>query len=180
MDRPSDTIDPPELAKAAVEHWVSDGIILPSPLNPSGLLAERAAAFVTIRSSEGKLRGCIGTIIPTRPNLAEEIIQNAISAAIRDHRFPPVSPGELPNLAYGVDVLTPPEDAPGGVNDLDPFVYGVIVETTDNSHRGLLLPRIEGIDTPEDQWYAVHKKAGISPGTPVKVQRFEVRRFGKD
>jgi len=139
----------------------------------------RAGVFVTVRSSDGRLRGCIGTIDPSCDNVAEEVIQNAISAATCDPRFPPVSSAELPGLHYGVDVLSPPELV-RGMEDLDPSVYGVIIETFDGRYRGLLLPRIEGIDSAESQWVAVHSKAGVRPGTPVRVERFTVTRFGKD
>ncbi len=156
-----------------------EGRILDTPANLEGMLAERAGAFVTLRLKDGSLRGCIGTIEPAYGNLAEEIIQNAVSAATRDPRFPPVGTDELEGLTYGVDVLAPPEDA-RGPQDLDPARLGVIIETMDASRRALLLPGIEGIETVEQQWRAVHIKAGIQPGTPVKVKRFTVTRFGKD
>ena len=120
-----------------------------------------------------------GTIAPMQPTVAGEIIQNAISAATRDPRFPPVTPAELPDLTYGVDVLSPPELI-NGVEDLDPSQYGVIIETPDGRRRGLLLPRIDGVDSAQQQWQAVHLKAGIRPGEPVRVERFTVTRFGKD
>jgi AMMECR1 domain-containing protein len=85
----------------------------------------------------------------------------------------------LPDLIYGVDVLSPPEPI-GGVEDLDPSQYGVIIETLDGRRRGLLLPRIAGINSAEGQWQAVHLKAGIRPGQPVRGERFTVTRFGKD
>ena len=59
-------------------------------------------------------------------------------------------------------------------------IEAVIVETLDGWHRGLLLPRIDGIESVEAQWLAVHSKAGIKPDTPVRVERFTVTRFGKD
>jgi AmmeMemoRadiSam system protein A len=149
------------------------------PPQVEGVMAERAGVFVTLRTLDGALRGCIGTIEPMMGNVAAEIIQNAISAATRDPRFPPVRPGELARLTYGVDVLSPPE-AVGGVEDLDPAQYGVIIETLDGRRRGLLLPRISGINSAEEQWRAVHTKAGIRPGQPVRVERFTVTRYGKD
>ncbi|MDP6647753.1 MAG: AMMECR1 domain-containing protein, partial [Dehalococcoidales bacterium] len=57
----------------------------------------------------GELRGCIGTFESSESNVAEETIINAISSATRDPRFPPVSPDELKDLSYNVDVLTTPE-----------------------------------------------------------------------
>lgn len=179
MDRLPNNIEPQELARLAVENFIRDGNVIDAPLDPQGLLATRAGAFVTLRHLDGELRGCIGTIEPTRSNVADEIIHNAMSAATRDPRFPGVAPSELPDLKYGVDVLSVPERV-SGLEDLDSQVYGVIIETADGSRRGLLLPRIEGIDSSEQQWFAVHSKAGIKPGTPVRVERFTVTRFGKD
>jgi AmmeMemoRadiSam system protein A len=179
MRRPANDILPQALARLTVEAFIREGRVIEPPANPQDVLAKRAGAFVTLRSSDGQLRGCIGTIEAAHSNVAEEIVQNAISAATRDPRFLPVSTSELPDLKYGVDVLSIPEPA-RGPEDLDPAVYGVIVETLDGLRRGLLLPRIDGIESVEAQWLAVHSKAGIKPGTPVRVERFTVTRFGKD
>lgn len=179
MDRPPNDIPPQDLAKLTVEKFIRDGTVIDPPAEPTGVLATRAGAFVTLRHSDGQLRGCIGTIEPARSTVAEEIIKNAISAATRDPRFPAILLSELPDLKYGVDVLCQPEFA-RGLQDLDPSIYGVIVATLDGSRRGLLLPLIEGIDSAEEQWLAVHSKAGIRPGTQVRVERFRVTRFGKD
>jgi len=179
MNLPSNNILPQELARLAVEAFTRDRTVIKPPAGPDGVLATRAGVFVTIRTSDGQLRGCIGTIEPACNNVAEEVIYNAIGAATRDPRFAPVGTSELPDLKYGVDVLSPPESA-RGPEDLEPSVYGVIIETFDGEHRGLLLPRIEGINSVEDQWLAVHSKAGIRPGTPVRVERFTVTRFGKE
>jgi AmmeMemoRadiSam system protein A len=170
---------PQELARLAVETFTRDRTIIKPPGDPEGVLATRAGVFVTLRTSDGQLRGCIGTIDPACNNVAEEVIYNAIGAATRDPRFAPVVTTELLDLKYGVDVLSPPESA-RGPEDLEPSVFGVIIETLDGKHRGLLLPRIEGINSVEDQWLAVHSKAGIRPGTPVHVARFTVTRFGKE
>jgi AmmeMemoRadiSam system protein A len=179
MHLPTDYIEPQDLARLAIETFIRDGTAIDPPGDPQGVLATRAGAFVTLRHSNGQLRGCIGTIEPASSNVAEEIIQNAISAATRDPRFPGVLRSELPDLVYGVDVLSVPEPV-SGVEDLDPAIYGVIIETPDRSRRALLLPRIEGIDSAEEQWLAVHSKAGIRPGATVRVERFTVTRFGKE
>src|SRR5262249_26789061 len=150
-----------------------------SPKNPSGILATSAGVFVTLRTNSGALRGCIGTIEPSRSQVAEEIIRSAIKAATEDPRFPRVSVDELADLTYGVDILSAAETIRGPV-DLDPAVYGVIIESLDSRRRGLLLPGIEGLETVDKQWSAVHFKAGINPGTPVRVMRFTVTRFGKE
>ena len=179
IERPPDDISPPELARLSVERFISQGEEIAPPLSPAGILARRAGAFVTLRDAEGCLRGCIGTTEPVRSNLAEEIIQNAISAATRDPRFDPVAARELSRIVYGVDVLSVPEPA-RGPQDLDPAVYGVIIEEIGGHRRAVLLPRISGIETVEQQWDAIHGKAGLGIGIPVRVFRFTVQRFGKD
>ena len=99
---------------------------------------------------------------------------NAISAASRDPRFPPVRPDELENLEYSVDILNTPEPIESK-DQLDPKKYGVIVES--GFRRGLLLPNLEGVDTVEYQIEICRRKAGIVTDEPVKLFRFEVRRY---
>ena len=143
---------------------------------PEGLPAEltqrRAGAFVSIHK-HGQLRGCIGTIAPTRESLAEEIIHNAISASTRDPRFYPVTPDELDDLEINVDVLGEPEEIRSEA-ELDVKRYGVIV--SNGLRRGLLLPDLEGVDTVAQQVAIARQKAGIGAGELVKLQRFEVVR----
>jgi AmmeMemoRadiSam system protein A/AmmeMemoRadiSam system protein B len=163
------------LARLAIETFVREGRVVEKPSAPSALLEQRAACFVSIKTDEGALRGCIGTIEPMKETLAEELIANAISAATRDPRFPPVKAGELSRLAYSVDVLSEPE--PARFEELDPAVYGVIVEDEAGLHRGLLLPDIEGIETASQQVEIAMRKAGIREGSPLKLSRFRVERF---
>ena len=124
------------------------------------------------------MRGCIGTIEPEKNTLAEELIANAISAASRDPRFPPVRADELPNLKYSVDVLSQPELA--RIDDLDPNIYGVIVEDQDGVGRGLLLPNLAGIDTAAKQVEIASRKAGIPPGAELKLWRFRADRYREE
>jgi MEMO1 family protein len=165
----------PGLARLAVETFVREGQIIEKTSTASGLLQARGACFVSIKTDEGDLRGCIGTIEPLKATLAEELIANAISAATRDPRFPPVAPSELSHLRYSVDVLHQPE--PARFEELDPALYGVIVEDRAGLHRGLLLPDIEGIETATQQVEIAMRKAGIAPGSPLKLSRFRVERF---
>jgi AmmeMemoRadiSam system protein A/AmmeMemoRadiSam system protein B len=160
------------LARRAIEAFVCAGETLKAPLE---LLPEPSACFVCIKTERGHLRGCIGTIEPTQESLAEEIIANAIGAATRDPRFPPIRPSELSYLRYSVDVLYEPE--PATFDDLDPKVYGVIVEDSLGARRGLLLPDIEGVETASEQVKIAARKAGIAPGLPLKLSRFRVERF---
>ncbi|MDQ2920418.1 MAG: AmmeMemoRadiSam system protein A [Acidobacteriota bacterium] len=169
--------DLPSLARQAVEAFVLTGKQLSVP-HASGLLSARAACFVSIKTLTGDLRGCIGTIEPAKESLAEEVIMNAVNAATRDPRFKPVLADELANLRYSVDILGVPE--PATLEDLDPAIYGVIVEDESGVFRGLLLPDIEGVDTATRQVEIAARKAGISPGKPLKLSRFLVQRFPKE
>jgi AmmeMemoRadiSam system protein A len=162
-----------KLARAAVEQYVRRGRVIDLPEDtPDELTGVRAGAFVCLKS-HGSLRGCIGTIEPVRRSLAEEIIENAVSAATRDPRFLPVEPGELDDLHVSVDVLSPPEPI-DGPDQLDVKRYGVIVER--GARRGLLLPDLEGVDTVEQQVEIARHKAFIGDSEPIKLYRFEVKR----
>jgi AmmeMemoRadiSam system protein A/AmmeMemoRadiSam system protein B len=165
----------PALARLAIETFVREKAIIAPPANASALLKQRAACFVSLKTIDGDLRGCIGTIEPVKNSLAEELIANAISAATRDPRFPPVNAAELTSLRYSVDVLHPPE--PAEFEDLDPSTYGVIVEDEAGAHRGLLLPDIRGVETARQQVDIAARKAGIAPGAALKLSRFRVERF---
>ena len=164
----------PRLARAAVETFVRSHEVIEGQTETRSLLTTRAPCFVSLKK-DGELRGCIGTVEPARETLADEIIANAISAAMNDPRFDPVREDELPQLRYSVDVLLPAEEAV--LEDLDPKVFGVIVEDENGGRRGLLLPDIPGIDSAEQQVDIAARKAGIPYGTPVKLWRFKVDRF---
>ncbi|WP_019003413.1 AmmeMemoRadiSam system protein A [Succinimonas amylolytica] len=162
-----------KLAWDTVTEYVTNGKIPEVPEGlPEELLRKRAGAFVSIHKL-GDLRGCIGTISPVMPNLAEEIIRNAVSAATRDPRFYPVSPEELPFLDISVDVLESPERISSPA-ELDIKRYGVIVSC--GSRRGLLLPDLEGVDSVSQQILIACHKAGIDPGEHYTMERFEVIR----
>src|ERR1041384_2722680 len=173
----SDDIALPALARSAVETFIRSGNIVTPPDSTTGLLTSPAPCFVCLKTLDGELRGCIGTIEPARKTLAEEIVANAISAAINDPRFDPVNAAELSNLRYSVDVLLPAE--PTEMKDLDPSVFGVIVEDEGGSRRGLLLPDIPGIDNAQQQVEIAARKAGIGRDERIRLWRFKVERFGE-
>lgn len=162
------------LARATVEQYVRQGST-PEPRLPEGVGPERAGVFVSLHGPDGSLRGCIGTIAPTRATLAEEIVRNAVSAATRDPRFYPVRPEELEGLDVSVDVLGEPEPV-SDLSELDPKRYGIIVRTEDG-RQALLLPDLEGVDTVEEQLAITCRKGGIDPRRDrYAIQRFEVVR----
>lgn len=161
-----------KLAKKAVESYVKDhSIVKAEAVTPE--MNARAGVFVSLKK-HGQLRGCIGTFEPMQSNVAEEIVQNAISAAVRDPRFNPVRPEELGDLEYSVDVLTPPEEVKSA-SELDPKKYGLIVQS--GYRRGLLLPDLEGVKDVQMQIDICRQKGGISSNEPVKLYRFTVKRY---
>ncbi len=161
------------LARKTLETYVNENRMIEPPQDTDKeLLQDRAGVFVTLYK-DGKLRGCIGTIMPTEDNIAKEIIQNAISAGAYDPRFEAVRKEELPHLVYSVDVLGQAELV-SSTKELDPARYGIIVSY--GHKRGLLLPHLEGVDTVKDQIKIAVQKAGLLPHEPYKIERFEVVR----
>ncbi len=162
-----------KLASDSLKYYLEHQKYLKVPEGlPSEMLDKRAGVFVTLEKA-GQLRGCIGTIEGVTASVAEEIIRNAVSAGLSDPRFYQVSKNEFPTLEISVDVLG--ESFP--VTDrsiLDAKRYGVIVSL--GGRRGLLLPNLEGVDTPEEQIDIALQKAGISPKEEYELDAFEVVR----
>ena len=166
--------DPAELAREALRQSVNRGERMVAPEGLRGVLASPAGCFVSLFRN-GELRGCIGTIEPELPTLADEVIKNAISASSRDPRFVAVTPGELGEIEVTVDVLQPPVRT--DFEDLDPLSFGIVVSK--GGRRGVLLPGVSGIDTAADQVEIACQKAGLSPGEPdLEIYRFEVNKYG--
>jgi AmmeMemoRadiSam system protein A len=180
------------LAKTAVENFIKEKkIIVPPKDLPEEFLFKKAGSFVTIEKKK-ELRGCIGTYLATKENIAQEIIYNAIAAATEDYRFQSIQKEELPELSYIVYILNKPELVKN-IKELDPKKYGIIVKTapiscsngTDvafNGHAavksGLLLPDLEGIDTIEQQISIACQKGGINPEMEkVMIYRFTVEKY---
>lgn len=127
-------------------------------------LQENGASFVTL-TEHGELRGCIGTLEAFRP-LAEDVAANALASALRDPRFPPVTPRELPDIKIEISVLSAPVDFP--VRDeqdllqkLQPGVHGLIIR--DGPHRATFLPAVwEQLPDAHDFVAHLKRKAGMS------------------
>jgi len=193
-----------ELAKKTVETFVKEKRVIKTPNDlPESFLKGKAGTFVTIKK-KGQLRGCIGTYLPTRDNIAQEVIKNAISAATEDYRFGPITKEDLPYLSYTVYILNKPEPIKS-INDLNPKKFGIIVKTvpivsprpkgetrpkraaneTDvvfNGHlphkSGLLLPDLTGIDTVEKQILIACQKGKINPEKEkIIIYKFTVEKF---
>jgi uncharacterized protein (TIGR00296 family) len=135
------------LARQAVTEYLEKGKILQVPNGVSSKLMDECGVFVTLNSIHGEekaLRGCIGLPYPTYP-LTQAVIEAALSAAIRDPRFPPVALKELNNLVFEISVLTPPERVKVEKSTEYPSKIkvgrdGLIIE---NGYcKGLLLPQV--------------------------------------
>lgn len=163
------------LAKLAVENYIQNGNIASTPdYLSSEFLQRKAGTFVTITRND-ELRGCIGTYLPTKENITQEIIHNAIAAATEDYRFSPIQKEELPHLSYTVYLLNEPELVKD-FSELDPQKYGIIVKTGMKS--GLLLPDLAEVDTIEKQIAIACQKAGINPQTEkIITYRFTVKKY---
>jgi len=197
----------PELAKLSVETYIKEGKIIEPPADLSEeFLQKKSGVFVTIEEN-GKLRGCIGTYLPTKINIAEEIIHNAIAAAAEDYRFGPIHDKELNSLSYTVYILSEPKPVKN-IKQLNPKKFGIIVKTTPFAYpseakggeeiylldypnenvewfdchvpfkSGLLLPDLEGIDTIEKQIFIACQKGGINPAKEkIIIYKFTVEKY---
>ncbi|MEI7995157.1 MAG: AmmeMemoRadiSam system protein A [Methylococcaceae bacterium] len=155
-----------DLAKSSIQHGLQTG----SPLKVNladfpAELTEYRATFVTLHKNH-QLRGCIGMLEATRP-LAEDIAENAFSAAFRDPRFPPLADDELGELEIHLSILTPAEPVlftseNDLINRLQPGIDGLILE--EGHRRGTFLPSVWE-QLPESEQFLRHlkQKAGLPP-----------------
>lgn len=170
------------LARRSVETFLGEGRRLRKGKDYPDLAPEPRGAFVTLKTGEGDLRGCIGTILPAGP-LDETVVRMAVAAAVEDPRFPAVRLGELPRLRFEISALTVPEPVPD-LGRIEVGRHGLIV--TRGSRKGLLLPQV----APEWGWdreeFLRHTclKAGLpeeawrDPGT--RVEWFEAEVWGEE
>jgi AmmeMemoRadiSam system protein A len=182
------------LAKSAIENYIENNeiILIPSDF-PKEYLTKKAGAFVTIEK-KGQLRGCIGTYLPTKENIAKEVIENAIIAATEDYRFGKIKKEELPLLSYTVYVLGTPEIVTD-LKELNPKKYGIIIKNIPSpfsekkaaifddwprAKSGLLLPGLEGIDSPKEQIAVACQKAGINPEKEgITIYKFSAEKYNE-
>lgn len=165
----------PELALEAIKKYITALEIIDCPEEILRNYPEAQGCFVGIHLLDDSLRGCIGTILPTKQFLGEEIIANAISAATRDNRFDPIGIEELDKLKVSVDVLSSPTVVHNN-DELDPKKFGIIV-SSDDGRSGVLLPDLAGVNTVEEQIKICLQKGNIDEGEDIKIQRFESKRY---
>jgi uncharacterized protein len=172
-----------ELAKLSIQNGLQTG----SPLKinladfPDELI-ERRASFVTLLKNH-QLRGCIGVLEAIRP-LAEDIAENAFSAAFRDPRFPPLSVDEFNDLEIHLSLLTPAEPISFAneqdlLSKLKPGIDGLILQ--EGLRRGTFLPSVwETLTMPEQFLRHLKQKAGLNPdywSDSIKVLRYRAEKI---
>lgn len=169
-----------ELARTAIQSHLDHGQPVDSHAGPDmpAALCQPGACFVTLKKN-GQLRGCIGSPQAWRP-LAEDVCDNAVKAACRDPRFPPVTAAEWPEVTLSVSVLTPPTPMTvAGQDDLlaqlRPGIDGLIIE--DGTKRALFLPSVWE-QLPDKRQFLTHLKlkAGMTAdhwSPTFRAQRFE-------
>ncbi len=170
-----------DLARAALATVTgrADPTTFQDALERAAGASEPAAAFVTL-TRHGELRGCVGTLDAQRP-LYRTIASAAISAALDDPRFAPLSAEELPAIRVEISVLGP--FAP--LLDPDAFrpgIDGVLVES--RGHVALLLPEVATATSwgAQEMFAAVCRKAGLPPDAwrdaRTRLSVFTTDRFG--
>ncbi len=161
-----------DVARNSIQAHLKDEMVkLPKAKPP---LDQKMGVFVTLYSPGKELRGCIGHLSAMHENLVAEVADVAVSSAMRDTRFSPLSLEELEKIDIEISLLFP-EELVDDRSTLDPKKFGVIVSS--GYRRGVLLPDIDGVDTVDYQLSIALQKAGISPSEKFKIHRFEVRKI---
>lgn len=147
-------------------------------------LEARGAAFVTLTVG-GELRGCIGTVEAYRP-LGEDVRANAVAAAVRDPRFPPLEPRELARTRIAVSVLSPPAPLHGAdereaLAEMRPGIDGIVLER--GGRRAVFLPQVwDQLPAPRAFLSALRRKAGLPEhlwDADLRLYRFTVEKYAE-
>jgi len=165
-----------QLARQAIETAVTTGQRMKSPSGLPSVFEDRGGVFVCLHA--GVLRGCVGHPYPNL-KIKDALIDSAISAALYDYRFPPVTANELTNLTIEITLLTQPRRI-GGVEDITIGKHGLIVKK--GALQGLLLPQVatEYGWTPQEFLDQTYVKAGLRPGEEgVEISAFEGQVFSE-
>ncbi len=168
-----------DLAKHSIVHGLQKG--RPLKINLADYpaeLTELRATFVTLEIND-QLRGCIGMLEAVRP-LAEDIAENAFSAAFNDPRFPPLDASELDGLEIHLSILTPAEPVVFSseqdlISQLQPGIDGLILQ--EGHRRGTFLPSVwESLPEPKQFLRHLKQKAGLSPdywSNNIRIYRYQ-------
>ncbi len=169
-----------ELASKSIESEFDSSIEFDKEklLNENSFLNEQRATFVTL-TLNGKLRGCIGSLLAHR-TLLEDILHNAKAAAFADLRFDRLTKQEFKKVKIEISILTVPQvleysDFEDLQKKLVPNKHGVILEL--DGKRATFLPQVwEQLPSFNDFMVHLCKKAGLNPNSlPAlpKIQTYE-------
>ena len=155
------------IADASIRFGLANGRPLPiDPAAEAAPLAADGASFVTLKTTQKQLRGCIGSAAAYQP-LAKDVAENAFKAAFKDPRFKPVTAAEFESLRLSISVLSPQapmtfRDEVDFLSQLRPGVDGLLI--VDGAHRALFLPSVwEQLPTPQVFLAQLKRKAGMAP-----------------
>lgn len=158
------------LARRTVDA-VTAGRPAPTPTRTTPPWTDKRAVFVTL-TIDGQLRGCIGHIFPVE-SLEQSVLSNAVSAALKDHRFPPLTADDAKRCRVEVSVLTVPRPV-GSVDEIVIGTHGIVLEKGMN--RAVFLPQVatdQGWDKATTLSY-LSRKAGLPADGWQKGARFSV------
>ena len=168
---------------AQARQAIADALGLPAPAAPEHpQLAERGATFVTL-TRDGELRGCIGSLNAHRP-LGQDVRDNAVSAALRDPRFPPLTAAEFAEVRVEVSLLSEPDfiefrDEADALAQLVPGRDGVIF--FNGCQRATFLPQVwEQLPEPRQFMAALKQKARLPVdfwGPNIMIARYQVQKW---
>ncbi len=168
------------LSKETIDAFVNGkNLSLFNKSELSEALISDGASFVTLKLN-GNLRGCIGSVIPTRP-LYVDVMQNSINASSKDPRFNPLTKTEVEKIKISISVLSKNiEIQYSNLNDLFskivPFEDGLILEN--GKYSGLFLPSVWE-ELPDTSLFLSNLclKSGFNPSSwhnNIRVYRFRV------
>ncbi len=175
------------VARRTIEQRLLDQKEQPhSDADLSAKFIEPRGTFVTLTTG-GNLRGCIGHIIP-QESLIEGIRVNAVNAAFRDPRFPPLTKNEWKRVSVEVSILTEPKSlAYSGAADLlkklRPDIDGVIIKK--GYHQATFLPQVWE-QLPKKEQFLTHLclKAGLGADAwkdeDLEVSVYQVQAFEEE
>lgn len=162
------------LARRALETSVEGGDLqaLISDFKPTESMLAISPCFVTLRKSNGDLRGCIGSLTASDP-LVENVVWMTRQAAMLDPRFDSVKPSETSDLRIEISVLSAPRDVPS-YKDIEVGKHGIVLEK--GFHRSVYLPDVAsqfGWDR-ETTLNHLAQKAGLPKGAWREGASFQV------
>ncbi len=169
------------LAREAIRAYLEEGRRLQPVRDFPTVAPHFRGAFVTLKTEEGDLRGCVGTVLPVGP-LDATIARMAVSAAVEDPRFPPVGARDLPRIRLEISALTVPLPV-AGWDSIEIGRHGLIVSR--GYRKGLLLPQVvvEWDWDREEFLRQTCLKAGLPPGVwrepGTVVEKFEAEVWGE-